>query len=84
MPRIQIYLPDDLYDAVKKRGLPISELSQAAVREELRREELRKETDRYLAELAARLGGPPTDEELAAADRWIERRTRRPGSRRAS
>lgn len=75
MPRIQIYLPDDLYDAVKERGLPISELSQAAVRDTLRREALRAETDRYLDELAGKLGGPPTQAELTAADRWIRRAT---------
>jgi hypothetical protein len=82
MPRVQIYLPDDLYDAVKSRGMPISELSQKAVRDALRREALRSETEVYLSELAARLGGPPTDKELATADRWIDRAT--PKRRRAS
>jgi post-segregation antitoxin (ccd killing protein) len=75
MPRIQIYLPDDLYDAVKTRGLPISEMSQVAVLDALRREALREETDSYLAELAEKLGGPPTQAELTAADRWISRAT---------
>ena len=75
MPRIQIYLPDDLYHAVKERGLPISELSQAAVRAKLHREALRGETDRYLDELSRKLGGSPTEAELAAADRWISRAT---------
>jgi hypothetical protein len=84
MPRVQIYLPDELYEAVKSRSLPISELSQAAVRHELRRERLRTETDRYLDELAARLGGPPTEKELAAADRWIERASTKSRRRRAS
>jgi post-segregation antitoxin (ccd killing protein) len=32
MPRIQVYLPDDLYQQVKERGLPASELLQEAVR----------------------------------------------------
>lgn len=73
MPRIQIYLPDDLYEAVKSKGLPISEISQEAVRSELRRERLRAESQAYLDELAARLGGPPSEKELAAADRWIEK-----------
>ena len=84
MPRIQIYLPDDLYDAVKSRDMPISELSQAAVRDALRRELLRDETDTYLDEMAARLGGPPTEKELAAADRWIDRATTHGRGRRAS
>ncbi|MBO0692634.1 MAG: hypothetical protein J2P58_07035 [Acidimicrobiaceae bacterium] len=26
MPRLEVYLPDDLYKAVKERGLPASEL----------------------------------------------------------
>ncbi len=73
MPRIQIYLPDDLYDAVKSRGLPISELTQDAVRATLRRELLRTETEAYLDELAARLGGPSTEKELASADRWLDK-----------
>lgn len=72
MPRVQIYLPDDLHQAVKELGLPISELSRHAVQVELRRRELAAETDRYLAELAAELGGPPTADELAAADTWID------------
>ncbi len=84
MPRIQIYLPDDLYAAVKSRGLPISELSQAAVRDELRLEALHAETDRYLRELASALGGPPTERELAAADRWIDRSLSRRKARKAS
>jgi len=72
MPRVQIYLPDDLHRAVKELGLPISELSRHAVRAELRRRELAAETDRYLAELLGEVGGPPTADELAAADAWID------------
>jgi hypothetical protein len=34
MPRMQVYLPADLYELVKKRGLPASELLQEAVRTE--------------------------------------------------
>jgi hypothetical protein len=37
---MQVYLPDDLYKAVKERRLPASELLQEAVRAELRRQEL--------------------------------------------
>ena len=37
MPRLQVYLPDDLYDQLKARGLPASELLQTAVRAELER-----------------------------------------------
>lgn len=83
MPRIQIYLPDDLYEVVKSKGLPISELSQDAVRTALRREQLRVETETYLDELAAKLGGPPSERELSSADRWIDKAAA-PRRRRAS
>ena len=46
---MQIYLPDDLYQLVKQRELPASELLQKAVRAELRRQDLLAETDRYVA-----------------------------------
>lgn len=58
MPRMQVYLPEDLYRAVKDKGLPASELLQRAVRAELRRAELLEETDRYLEELVAKVGEP--------------------------
>jgi hypothetical protein len=45
---MQVYLPDDLYELVKSRGLPASELLQKAVRAELRRQDLLAESDRYL------------------------------------
>jgi len=34
MPRMQVYLPNELYKAVKERHLPASELLQEAVRAE--------------------------------------------------
>lgn len=55
---MQVYLPDDLYNLVKKGRLPASELLQEAVRAEVRRRELLRETDRYLAELKAEVGEP--------------------------
>ncbi len=58
MPRLQVYLPDDLYKAVKERRLPASELLQGAVRAELRRRQLLDETSRYLAELVNEVGEP--------------------------
>lgn len=58
MPRMQVYLPDELYREVKERDLPASELLQSAVRAELRRQELLVETDRYLAELIDEVGEP--------------------------
>ena len=58
MPRMQVYLPDELYDAVKERRLPASELLQDAVRAEVRRRELLTATDKYMRELAAEVGKP--------------------------
>jgi len=58
MPRMQVYLPDDLYKLVKARRLPASELLQAAVRAEVRRLNLLAEGDRYLADLVAQVGKP--------------------------
>jgi hypothetical protein len=77
---MQIYLPDDLYDAVKAHGLSASELLQKAVRAELRRLNLLAETDRYVAHLTARVGKPGPRERAAAkklADRIATRRSGR-------
>ena len=56
MPRMQVYLPESMYEQVKARCLPVSELLQKAVQAELRRQDLLAETDRYLADLIARAG----------------------------
>ena len=58
MPRMQVYLPDELYKAVKELHLPASELLQQAVRAELRRQELVAEADRYIDELVEEFGEP--------------------------
>jgi hypothetical protein len=63
---MQVYLPDDLYELVKARGLPASELLQKAVRAELRRQDLLAESDRYLTELVAQVGQPTTGERARA------------------
>lgn len=70
MPRLQVYLPDDLYAAVKAQGLPASEMLQKAVRAELHRQELLAETDNYLAELVAEVG-EPTEAERAEARAFV-------------
>lgn len=74
MPRMQVYLSDELYEAVKTRGLSPSELLQGAVRAELRHQTLLEETDRYLAELIDDVG-EPTDEAIARAE-TLSRRVR--------
>jgi len=79
MPRMQVYLPDDLYDSIKKRRLPASELLQKAVRAEIRRQDLLAETDRYLGGLMSEVGQPSAAERTrarAVAGR-VARRTHR-------
>jgi hypothetical protein len=76
---MQLYLPDDLYELVKARGLPASELLQKAVRAEVRRLDLLNENSRYLVELEKEVG-EPTAAELARAKSVVQRiskRTRR-------
>jgi hypothetical protein len=82
MARMQVYLPDDLYELVKARGLPASELLQKAVRAELRRLDLLAEADRYVADLVAEVGPPTTterDRAAAIASRLSRRPTRQVG-----
>lgn len=66
MPRMQVYLPDELYRAVKERNLPASELLQEAVAAELHRQKLDEQTDFYLAELIAEVGEPSPRERTRA------------------
>lgn len=63
---MQVYLPDELYQAVKERNLPASELLQEAVAAELRRQKLDEQTDSYLAELIAEVGEPSPRERTRA------------------
>ena len=82
MPRMQVYLPVDLYSAVKKRRLPASELLQKAVRAELRRLDLLAESDRYVARLISEVGRPSPREQARAkgiAARIAKRATRKAG-----
>jgi hypothetical protein len=82
MPRMQVYLPDDLYRRVKKRRLPASELLQSAVRAEVRRRDLLSETDRFTTSLTAEVGEPLAVERSQAkalAQRIAKRTTRKAG-----
>lgn len=63
---MQVYLPDDLYEQVKSRQLPASELLQEAIRAEVRRQDLLGETDAYLTELLAEVGQPSPEERARA------------------
>jgi hypothetical protein len=72
---MQVYLPDDLYRAVKELGLPASELLQEAVRVEIRRRELLDNTDAYLDELLAEVGEPGASD-IARAEALVRRLVR--------
>jgi post-segregation antitoxin (ccd killing protein) len=82
MPRMQVYLPEELYQQVKQRGLPASELLQEAVRAELRRRALLEEADAYLDELVAEVG-PPSAKEIGRAEA-VARRIRQRAAKQAS
>ena len=66
MPRVQVYLPDDLHDALKRRGLPASELLQIALRAELERQDALDASARHLEELAADVGEPSARQRVQA------------------
>jgi post-segregation antitoxin (ccd killing protein) len=72
MPRVQVYLPDHLYEELKRRGLPASELLQTALRAELERLDALDATDEYLAELIEEVG-EPTPEDVARAEAIVRR-----------
>jgi hypothetical protein len=72
MPRLQVYLPDDLYEALKAHGLPASELLQQAVRAELERRGALDAVDEYLAELGEEVG-EPTARQMSRADAITQR-----------
>ena len=72
MPRMQVYLPDDLYDEVKQRGISPSEMLQRALRVELHRSALQEAADRYVTELIEEVGAP--SEAAAAKAESIARR----------
>ena len=74
MPRVQVYLPEDLHDQLKRRGLPASELLQVALRAEMERQDALAEAGRYLDELVAEVG-EPSQRQQAKADA-IARRVR--------
>jgi hypothetical protein len=79
---MQVYLPANLYAAVKERELPASELLQEAVEAELRRQQLNDEADRYLTELIAEVGEPSPRERARATA--IARRIRDRAAARAA
>jgi hypothetical protein len=79
---MQVYLPETMYEQVKSRGLPVSELLQRAVAAEVRRQDLLAETDRYVKDLVAEVGEPTSAQKSRAGS--IARRVARRITRRAS
>lgn len=75
MPRLQVYLPDDLHAEVKARGLPASELLQAAVRAEVRRLDQLAALDAHVAGLDRAVS--PTPEQRERAEVVARRLSRR-------
>jgi hypothetical protein len=67
MPRIQLYLPDDLYQEVKSRGLPASEILQIAVRAVVEREKSREGLEQFIRELEEEIGTPTEEQNARAA-----------------
>ena len=73
---MQVYLPDDLYRAVKDRGLPASDLLRRAVQAEIQRQTLLEEAARYIDELVTEVGTP--DEAAMARAEAVAAQVRRP------
>ncbi|WP_419839534.1 hypothetical protein [Candidatus Poriferisodalis sp.] len=70
MPRMQVYLSDNLYEVVKSQGLSASRLLQDAVRDHCVRQEKIAEAHAYAQEIFAELG-PPTAEDIEWADTHV-------------
>ena len=70
MPRVNIWLPEDLHREAKDLRLPLSELAQRAIAAELERHRKAAALDAYLAELDDELG-PATSDQVAEAEAWV-------------
>lgn len=70
MPRVQVYLTEELKAQLTELGVSPSELLQQAIRDEGRRQALAAATDTYLSELAAEVGAP-SDEDVEYARRFV-------------
>ena len=64
MPRVNIWLPEDLHREAKDLHLPLSELAQRAIAAEVERHRKAAALDAYLAELDNELG-PATSDQIA-------------------
>jgi post-segregation antitoxin (ccd killing protein) len=75
MPRVNVYLPDDLAAAARAAGLNVSSLAQEAIKREL----AGRTTDAWLATLDPTQARVPHDTALAALDEAREEPTTRHG-----
>ena len=75
MPRVNVYLPDDLAAAARAAGLNLSSLTQEAIRREL----AGRTMDAWLATLDVTQTPVPHDSALAALDAAREEPTTRHG-----
>lgn len=71
MARVNITVPDDLFQQARSAGLNVSQLAQRAVSTELGRLAKIAELDAYLADLETELG-PTTEAERADARSWAD------------
>jgi len=71
MARVNITMPDDLYNQARQASLNVSQLAQQAVAAELSRLAKIAALDRYLAELETEHGAT-TDSERADAKAWAD------------
>ncbi|HET9442054.1 MAG TPA: type II toxin-antitoxin system CcdA family antitoxin [Acidimicrobiales bacterium] len=72
MARVNITIPDDLYQHARGAGLNISQLAQRAVATELSRLAKIAELDAYLAELETELG-PTSEAQRTEATAWADK-----------
>jgi post-segregation antitoxin (ccd killing protein) len=67
VPRIQVYVAEDLHAELKARKIKSSELFQDAVRAEINRQKKIEGLERYLAELVEEVGEPTAADEAYAS-----------------
>jgi hypothetical protein len=67
MPKINVYVPDDLAEAMRQRQISVSSICQAALRREVTRLEVEEATD--LKEIVVETGSPAF--ETGFVGRWL-------------
>ena len=67
MPKVSVYLPDDLYARARERGISLSAVTQAALQRELQAADVDRWLDAQRARPSRRLATTMTTEELMDA-----------------